>query len=129
MINRYKRKYTEQTIQDLEKAVIIFYNDNIENSLQKLFVGNFKGINIYVVNGEYIKKAYDTDFVEGGHDLVYSFINENEIWIDNNLETDNYKYILYHEYIERYLMKNKNLTYEKAHEIATNYENTLRQKV
>lgn len=101
-----------------------------ENSLQKVHIGNFREFRIYTVNGSYIRRhpEMDVDFEAGGNDKAYGFIPEYEIWLDNDLDRSEYKYILCHEYIERWFMKNKDYDYDKAHIIANRYEMRMRRK-
>lgn len=43
-------------------------------------------ISVWIVNGRLVRSVFDTDFTEGGHDYVYEFVPENEVWIDNDIE-------------------------------------------
>jgi hypothetical protein len=61
------------------------------------------------------------DFTEGGHDHVYEFVPENEVWIDNDLEEAERPYVLLHELHERNLMS-KGWTYSRAHEDSSRIE-------
>lgn len=74
-------------------------------------------LSVVYVNGVIIRKYLDCQFVYGGHDLVYSYIPKNEIWLDVvNGETEN-KYILIHEKLERDLMAQGKI-YDIAHRYA-----------
>lgn len=79
-------------------------------------------VTAYLVDGTYVRDTYKTDFVEGGHDIVYKFIPAGEIWLEKELHSSELPYILIHEYTERYLMKHKNTPYNKAHNIARKIE-------
>jgi len=72
------------------------------------------GVSVWVVNGRFVRSVFDVDFVEGGHDYVYEFVPENEVWIDDDTEEKERGFILLHELHERNLMA-KSWTYEKAH--------------
>jgi hypothetical protein len=98
-----------------------------EEILQKQFLYNYNGYDVYTVNGAFVKVTYKMDFVEGGHFKVYNFIPENEIWVDNNIDSKNWGYIAYHEYIEVEEMINNNLDYNSAHEIANKAEKKYRE--
>ena len=50
----------------------------------------------------------------GGHDYVYEFVPENEVWIDDDIEEPERPYVLLHELHERNRMA-KGWTYNKAH--------------
>jgi len=41
------------------------------------------GISIWIVNGRLVRSTFDIDFTEGGHDYVYEFVPENEVWMDD----------------------------------------------
>lgn len=77
---------------------------------------------IYLVNGEYVRDLYKTDYVEGGHDYVYSWVPLNEIWVDANMQKDEIPVIVLHEFVERTLMRYKKFPYVRAHNIALQIE-------
>lgn len=63
-----------------------------------------KKIKVWVVSGKLIRDFFYIDFTEGGHDQIYAFIPENEIWIDDAVSQKERKFILLHEFHERNLM-------------------------
>jgi len=71
-------------------------------------------VKVWIVNGELVRGLYFVDFTQGGHDKVYKFVPENEVWIDDNLSQKERKFILLHELHERNLMK-KGMKYAMAH--------------
>jgi hypothetical protein len=85
-----------------------------------------KNVNVWVVNGEIVRDIYFIDFTEGGHDKVYSFIPDREVWIDDDIIPAERKYILLHELHERYLMS-KGMEYDKAHEESSALELNCRR--
>ena len=91
--------------------------------------GTFKNINIFIVDGSIVRDYYKTDFVEGGHDYVYRFVPWGEIWIDVEVSKEERMFIVIHEIVERELMRDKHMPYEKAHSKASKFEWRLRQKV
>lgn len=86
-----------------------------------------KGINVWIVNGELVRDLYYIDFTEGGHDKVYDFIPDGEVWIDDDIGPCERKYIIFHEVLERYLMF-QGKTYNEAHNIASDLEHKGRHK-
>jgi hypothetical protein len=82
---------------------------------QRLWKTIESGVSIWIVDGRLVRSVFDVDFTEGGHDHVYEFVPENEVWIDNDLEEAERPYVLLHELHERNLMS-KGWTYSKAHE-------------
>jgi hypothetical protein len=100
-------------------------------------------VKVWIVNGELVRGIFYIDFTEGGHDKVYSFIPRNEIWLDNDLEPKERKFVLLHELHERNLMlkhhdidikngsvetdKNYTKFYGLAHDSASKIEYYCRQ--
>jgi hypothetical protein len=62
-------------------------------------------IKVWIVNGEAVRGHFFLDFVEGGHGYIYPFIPKDEIWIDDDLDEKEIKFVLLHEIHERNLMK------------------------
>ena len=79
------------------------------------------GVRVWIVDGRLVRSVFDIDFTEGGHDHVYEFIPQNEVWIDNDLEEAERPYVLLHELHERNLMA-KGWMYSKAHEDSSKLE-------
>ena len=79
------------------------------------------GVRVWIVDGRLVRSIFDIHFAEGGHDYVYEFIPENEIWIDNSLTDAERPYVLLHELHERGLMA-KGTDYERAHEASSKLE-------
>ena len=72
------------------------------------------GVTVWIVNGRLVRSAFDIDFTEGGHDYVYEFVPENEVWIDDDIEEKERGYVLLHELHERNRMA-EGWPYNKAH--------------
>jgi hypothetical protein len=72
------------------------------------------GISVWIVNGRMVRSVFDIDFTEGGHDSVYEFVPENEVWIDDDIEENERGYVLLHELHERNRMS-AGWNYNKAH--------------
>ena len=84
-------------------------------------------ISIYLVDGQYVRDNLWLDFTEGGHDLVYDWIPDNEVWIDFDINSSEVVYVMCHELIER-LMMFEGMPYEEAHTVvACNLEAYLRE--
>jgi hypothetical protein len=115
-----KRSAMGQIVEDKSKPEVV-------NEAHKLFLGNIQGHPIWVVNGEMVRDKLDTDFTEGGHGLVYNYIPNNEIWLDDQVQPSERKAILAHELHENIDM-NKGLKYDKAHQRASEFEHRIRMK-
>lgn len=72
------------------------------------------GVKVWVVNGRLVRSAFDIDFTAGGHDHVYEFVPENEVWIDDAIEEPERGFVLLHELHERNRMA-QGLPYNAAH--------------
>ena len=79
------------------------------------------GLTVWIVNGRLVRSVFDIDFTEGGHDYVYEFVPENEVWIDDAIIEPERGYVLLHELHERNLMAGGS-TYSKAHAEASRLE-------
>lgn len=93
----------------------------LEKIHKKLLKKYSKRIKVWVVNGMLVRDLYFTDFTEGGHDKVYSFVPEKEVWLDDDLSLREMKFVLLHELHERYLMC-KGWKYNKAHKDSSEIE-------
>jgi sRNA-binding regulator protein Hfq len=86
-------------------------------------------VEVWLVNGEIVRDMFKTDFVSGGNGLCYSFVPNQEIWIEKNLEEKlEIPITILHEYVERALMKYKKLSYDEAHTIASKVDWKKRRK-
>ena len=94
------RKYPKKLIDSVHKDLLQKY------STEK--------VKVWVVSGEVVRSLFFLDFTEGGHSYVYSFIPKDEVWIDDDVEPDELKFVLLHELHERNLMS-KRMKYEPAH--------------
>ncbi|OGO16498.1 MAG: hypothetical protein A2Z02_03900 [Chloroflexi bacterium RBG_16_48_7] len=79
------------------------------------------GLSVWIVNGRMVRSVFDIDFTAGGHDHVYEFVPENELWIDDAIAEDERGYVLLHELHERNRMKS-GWRYDKAHEESSRLE-------
>ena len=84
------------------------------------------GVSVWIVDGRLVRSVFDIDFTAGGHDYVYEFVLENEVWIDDDVEEDERGFVLLHELHERNLMA-KNWPYSKAHHDSSRIEYHCRQ--
>jgi hypothetical protein len=83
------------------------------------------GISVWIVNGRLVRSVFDIDFTAGGHDYVYEFVPENEVWIDDDIEEAERGYVLLHELHERNRMAS-GWDYDKAHNESSRLEYNLR---
>ena len=83
-------------------------------------------LKIKYVNGRIIREYFDPFFVMGGHDLVYNYVPQGEIWLDNHINPLDLPHVLAHEKYERELMA-EGKSYDVAHDYATAREKESRR--
>lgn len=79
------------------------------------------GVSVWIVDGNYVRSVFDIDFTAGGHDHVYEFVPDNEVWIDDDIVEDERPYVLLHELHERNKM-GAGAPYSEAHASASRLE-------
>jgi hypothetical protein len=82
-------------------------------------------VRVWLVNGELVRDLLFIDFGGGGHDRVYNFVPDNEVWIDDDIRPSERKFIILHELRERNLMSG-GMDYPHAHRNATEIEDHAR---
>ncbi len=83
-------------------------------------------VSVWIVDGRLVRSVFDVDFTEGGHDYVYEYIPDGEVWIDNDLQDAERPYALLHELHERHLMA-QGWDYDRAHEDSSRLERRYRK--
>lgn len=101
---------------------------NIIKKIYKRVIFKNKKIKIWLVNGEIVRDLFFIDFTEGGHDKVYNFIPEKEVWIDDDLSIKERKFVILHELHERNLMSG-GWDYNTAHYNSSSIEFDTRHNV
>jgi hypothetical protein len=89
--------------------------------LEKLEKYSTPSLHVWVADGEIVRDKFFIDYTEGGHDKVYHFIPAGEVWLDDDLELKERKYVLLHEVHERFLMSG-GMKYYPAHRSASHIE-------
>ncbi len=79
-----------------------------------------------LVDGNFVRSLYRTDYVEGGHGYVYPWVPKGEIWLEHGVARRELPFVLAHEYTELRLMRDEGLEYDPAHAIAAKVEFALR---
>ena len=81
---------------------------------------------VWIVDGNAIRDTMYPEWLYGGNGERYRFNPPSEIWIDNDISCQEYRYTLAHELCERHLMAHFAWTYNDAHDSALRLENTMR---
>jgi hypothetical protein len=102
-----------------------------EESWKKLWGELWDGAKIYLVDGPYVRGRFFVDFTEGGHGMVYEWIPNNEIWVEDMKDELDQGINLNHEIYEYTLMKYvpSQKKYDNAHESAANVEALVREAI
>jgi len=79
------------------------------------------GLSVWIVKGRLVRSVFDIDFTAGGHDYVYEFVPEGEVWIDDDIVEAERGYVLLHELHERNRMAS-GWPYQKAHAESSHLE-------
>ena len=95
----------------------------IHKDLWTEFSANAK---VWIVDGELVRDVFFIDFTEGGHDKVYKFVPAGEVWIDDDVNPAERKFILLHELHERALMA-RGWPYARAHKDSSRIEYQCRR--
>lgn len=91
-------------------------------------LSTFGGLDVWLVDGAEVRRVFYPDFIQGGNGYRYEFIPKNEIWIEESLPAEDRVFTLLHELYETMLMSG-GMTYDPAHERATDMEKRLRALV
>jgi hypothetical protein len=84
------------------------------------------GFEICIVDGPLVRQKIYPEFVYGGNEQRYLFNPKHEIWIDNSISVEEYRYTVAHELNERHLMGSFGYTYSDAHDSSLRLERKMR---
>ena len=89
------------------------------------------GTELYRINGTYMRDPKGLDFIkfiDGGHYLVYpERIPPPEMWVEDDLNEEDFQATTVHEYVEMKKMRDKGWSYDRAHEYANSVETVFRK--
>lgn len=112
----------------------IFLNKNIKkiklNKKKEPYIkkeGKISKFNVWIVNGEYVRKNICEDFVSMGQHYRFNFIPKWEFWLSEEVVPGEEWYYITHLLIENRLM-GKGVSYGKAYGIAKRAERLERVK-
>lgn len=94
----------------------------------KVFMGKIDSLEIYIVDGQLVRREIFPDFIFGGNEQRYPFVPLNEIWIDDAISAKEYTSTLQHEIKEMRLMRDFQMTYTQAHDSSLLLEVKLRNE-
>jgi hypothetical protein len=96
------------------------------SGVYKVFMGKIDSLEVYIVDGQLVRREIFSDFIFGGNEQRYPFIPHNEIWIDDAVSAKEYATTLQHEVLEMNLMRDFQMTYIQAHDSSLMLEVKLR---
>ena len=99
------------------------------NKVHVELIGDYKGGKFWLVDGTYIRDEIDEDFIGGGNPGRYSYVPENEFWIEKVMVLKDQLCTMVHEFVEWEKMTGKHWSYDKAHEYALGIEKNLRNNM
>lgn len=106
-----------------------FVQNNSQNvDIKKTPIFKYKDVTIMLIDGEEVRNKISVDFTMGGHEFVYDYVPENEVWIEDLKSNFDKLCTIIHELVERYIMGKYGTEYEEAHDIATKVEYQIRKK-
>jgi hypothetical protein len=97
------------------------------SGVYRLHMGMREGYNVWIVDGEAVRRDIYPSFLYGGNPQRYLFIPQKEIWIDNAIAAEEFEYTLAHELLERLLMARQGMSYSDAHNRALELEHAMRR--
>jgi 1,2-phenylacetyl-CoA epoxidase PaaB subunit len=122
-----KEKSERRKAGDLKKVTHNYKDLPDPKTVHKKFVKKLdNGVAVWVVDGRMVRSVFDVDFTEGGHEYVYEYVPENEVWLDDDLIFEERSYVLLHELHERNLMA-QGWTYNAAHADSSKIEHYCRE--
>jgi hypothetical protein len=92
-------------------------------------IGTIDGHTVYAVNGQPIRDRVHIDFVAGGTAGRYRYIPQREVWVEKTIAPPDMAPTILHEMVENRLMQTRGLSYDDAHERASEAELPMRQAV
>lgn len=84
------------------------------------------GLSIALVDGTYVRDHMDSDFCQGGNEFRYDFVPVGELWVEDQIDPDEWALIAFHECHESELMR-RGQNYGPAHDEAKRLEDEFRK--
>src|SRR4030065_96954 len=61
---------------------------------ERLWKKQEDGVEVWIVNGRLVRSVFDIDFTAGGHDHVYEFVPQGQVWVDGAFEEEERGFVL-----------------------------------
>lgn len=94
----------------------------------KLLKALDNGVKVWMVDGCLVRSVLNIDFVQGGHEYVYSWVPPMDVWVDNDIDWTERGFVILHELHERNKMAD-GMAYSQAHDESSALELKCRRQV
>ncbi len=111
-------------------SIIVFSCTSHEkiNGIYRYFWGKKDNYNIWIIDGNRVRQKIYKEWLYGGNEQRYVFNPKGEIWIDNDISSEEFDLTVAHELNERHLMAKFGWKYQTAHDSSLSLELTIRHK-
>lgn len=96
--------------------------------IYRYFWGEKGGYKIWIIDGNRVRQKIYKEWLYGGNEQRYVFNPEGEIWIDNDISSEEFDLTVAHELNERHLMAKFGWEYQTAHDSSLSLELTIRHR-
>jgi hypothetical protein len=96
--------------------------------IYRYFWGEKGGYKIWIIDGNRVRQKIYREWLYGGNEQRYVFNPEGEIWIDNDISSEEFDLTVAHELNERHLMAKFGWEYQTAHDSSLRLELTIRHR-
>lgn len=103
-------------------------DEDLRKELRPRVVGRRGRYKVVLVDGRVVRDRLDPDFAAGGNPGRYGYVPMDELWVDDCTAQGDVGPYVEHEGVESELMIRRGLSYDDAHERATQAERKLRKK-
>lgn len=100
------------------------YREVTHEAVSAKYLGVFEGVDVYKVDGTWVRDKLDVDFVSGGHSARYTYIPSGEVWVEDGADKDVAAAIV-HELVECAAMCD-GASYDEGHALAAEVESVFR---
>lgn len=91
-------------------------------------IGKREGQRIWIISRNRVVQDLYPEWIAGGNDQRYRFNPVDEMWIDDRMGIEELEYTIRHELLERRLMQEQGMSYDRAHNEALKLEKRLRTR-
>jgi hypothetical protein len=90
--------------------------------------GEKENYRIWIIDGNRVREKIYKEWLYGGNEQRYTFNPKGEIWIDNDISSEEFDLTVAHELNERHLMAKFGWTYQASHDSSLSLELTIRHR-